>query len=342
MSLPGASPANLFPMPGSDAAKTMTATSGRRCSALLTKSGPLGSLVKMLLESPLWSKEGYSLTWEAVPLYSKRVTNFTDTNLSSPSPSNESAATLSVSDIPSSRCLFRLRLSALPTAATESSSLPLMQTPRAAMACEPPEKMRARAEKNGYRNGTKYGSLESQITYDPRFKNLLPTPMAVDVNHKTRVEELRATGATMHSRVNGDSRPNGLTDFLQFHGMLPTPQAGEAEHYRNQYTPGSQMGTGLSAMAASGMLPTPNARDFKGKTNPGQIKEGSGCVYGETLPDTIDRICSPETAGQTFRLSPLFTQEMMGFPFGWTEYPFLSQSGEPNPSRHTETPSSHK
>lgn len=29
---------------------------------------------------------------------------------------------------------------------------------------------------------------------------------------------------------------------------------------------------------------------------------------------------------------------MMGFPFGWTELPFLSTSGEPNPSKPTETP----
>ncbi len=201
-------------------------------------------------------------------------------------------------------------------------------------------------------------------------------------------------------------------------GLLPTPNAGEAEHYRLKYTPGSQMGTSLTAMGASGLLPTPranaamgtaletdfnhepdrcrnletvigkmmlptptardeknpsspdgeriarkreqgytielndlaamgtlptpSARDWKGKTNPGVTKEGSGCVYGETLPDTIDRVCSPESDGQTSRLSPLFTEEMMGFPFGWTTFPFLSQSGEPNPSKPTEMQSSRK
>ena len=245
--------------------------------------------------------------------------------------------------------------------------------------------MRARAERNGYKNGTKYGSLESQIMYDPEVQGLLPTPqvkcatggahkldengkriqttkstpfspqltdlaksgllptpLAVDVSHKKRVEANRKSGVSFKSRENGDARPNGLTDFLQFHGMLPTPNAGEAEHYRLQYTPGSQMGTSLSALGASGQLPTPSARDWKGKTNPGVTKEGSGCVYGETLPDTIDRVCSPESDGQTSRLSPLFTEEMMGFPFGWTTFPFLSQSGETNPSKPTETPSSRK
>jgi len=308
------------------------------------------------------------------------------------------------------------------------------------MTCESPEKMRARAERNGYKNGTKYGSLESQINYDPRFKGilptpqtsdcqgaltpeqkekyvekwkakgiipsasyqlrqqavegLLPTPMAVDVHHATRVEELRAKGATMHSRANGDSRPNGLTDYLHFNGILPTPTA------RDEKNPSSPDGKRiarkkeqgwtieLSDLAAIGNLPTPSARDWKGKTNPGQIKEGSGCVYGETLPDAVERImkdgllptphagiyktaggseeywekrkakghqedlsmkvydavkdCDQAKDGQIFRLSPLFTEEMMGFPLGWTTFPFLSENGEPSPLKPTATQSSRK
>jgi hypothetical protein len=83
-----------------------------------------------------------------------------------------------------------------------------------------------------------------------------------------------------------------------------------------------------------GMLPTPSARDYKGKTNPGQVKEKSGCVYGETLPDAVGRITDDyfqKTDGPTSRLSPLFTEEMMGFPLMWTTLPFLSASGEMNP-----------
>lgn len=37
---------------------------------------------------------------------------------------------------------------------------------------------------------------------------------------------MKDTGAeTFHSRKNGESRPNGLTDWLDFHGMLPAPTA---------------------------------------------------------------------------------------------------------------------
>ena len=274
----------------------MTVTSGRKCSELLTKSGPLGSLVKMLLESPLWWSPARSLRWEVKPLYSKRVTEFTDSELNTPSPLSESAEILNRRDIPSSRCLFRLALSEHLTGETESSLL--LITPTAVMACENPERMRARAEKNGYQNGTQYGRLESQIMYDPKYKHL-----------------------------------------------LPTPNAAEGVKWTNTFNPNSQMGSSLSAMAGSGMLPTPSARDWKGRTNPGVVKEGSGCIYGETLPDAVERLekdSGLKRDGVTSRLSPLFTEEMMGFPLMWTTFPFLKESGAPKPSKPTATPSSPK
>ena len=250
------------------------------------------------------------------------------------------------------------------------------------MICETPEKIRARAEKNGYKNGTQFGSLESQVMFDKRLNVLLKTPCAAD----SYADKMKSKGVSGTSGALAQEIVSGYAE--KFRGlMLPTPQAGEAEHYRMKYTPGSQMGQSLSAMAGSGMLPTPtardyknpsspdgeritrkqeqgwtielsdlaamkvlptpSARDYKGKTNPGIVKEGSGCVYGETLPDAIDRYIKEQesalikesqdvAAGQTSRLSPLFTEEMMGFPLMWTTLPFLSQSGERNPSKPTE------
>lgn len=58
MFLPEDSPASLFPTQESEVARAMTVTSGRRCSESLTKLGPLGSLVRTLLESPLWWRGG--------------------------------------------------------------------------------------------------------------------------------------------------------------------------------------------------------------------------------------------------------------------------------------------
>lgn len=121
---------------------------------------------------------------------------------------------------------------------------------------------------------------------------LLPTPTAMEVKHSNRVKGLKEQGVKgMYSRKNGALRPNGLTDFLDFNGMMPTQ----------------------------------SARDWKGCTNPG-VKKVNGNVYGETLPDTVKKV-----TGSTSQLNPLFVEEMMGFPLMWTALPFLSPSGDKNP-----------
>ena len=50
--------------PGSETARTMTVTSGLRCSELYGKSGPLGCLVRMCLESSVWHSTRCFLTWK--------------------------------------------------------------------------------------------------------------------------------------------------------------------------------------------------------------------------------------------------------------------------------------
>ena len=62
---PEVSPANLSPAPGSNEAQRMTAISGRKCSELYASCGPVGSLVRMLLESSIWRSTRCLLTWKA-------------------------------------------------------------------------------------------------------------------------------------------------------------------------------------------------------------------------------------------------------------------------------------
>ena len=50
--------------PGSSEARMMTVTSGRKWSAALTLSGPLGSLARTCLESSIWHSTKCVLTWK--------------------------------------------------------------------------------------------------------------------------------------------------------------------------------------------------------------------------------------------------------------------------------------
>ena len=455
----------------------MTATSGRSCTAALTKCDPIGSCVRMLLESSRWSSRATLLKWRLRKVYSTRVTHFTDTDSKRPLPLNASAKTLSVTDMPSKRLLFQLVPLMHRTVETEcsSSATVLLQTPTTVQTDEPPEKMRERAAHNGYKNGTKFGSLTSQLKYDPRVQTmlktpcaadsytdnmtsqgvsgtsgtlaqeivsgyaekhrgfvfptpsardwkgktnpgvvkqgsgciygetlpdaidrmmqggqLLPTPIAVEREHPERVAALKATGATkINSRNNGEQRPNGMIDFMQFYGLLPTPRAMEviespqakvdrlhdrtansmpnlqsmavycpsllptpkmilgclksphnAVESDNKYlvTKGGQKFTmDLVDLAARGLLPAPrsNVVNEMDLNNPALAERNKSNLEEEVAKIVVSQ---GSADGTTSRLSPLFTEEMMGFPSLWVTLPFLRQSGEPNHSKPTETP----
>lgn len=160
---------------------------------------------------------------------------------------------------------------------------------------------------------------------------LLPTPLAVEREHPERVVKLKQAGADrINSRVNGEQRPNGIIDFMQFYGMLPTPLSSEGEKYTNTYNQKSQMGKSLSAMAGSGLLPTPrsNIVNEMDLNNP-KLAERNKSNLEEAVAKMVVSQVSDD--GTPSRLSPLFTEEMMGFPFLWTALPFLPADGAENP-----------
>lgn len=90
----------------------------------------------------------------------------------------------------------------------------------------------------------------------------------------------------------------------------------------------------LNDLAACNILPTPTTRDYKGSPTIENILQRRRNPLTNNLVDRFAKI------GQTSQLNPLFVAEMMGFPTNWTVLPF--QSGEQNPSKDMETPSSHK
>ncbi len=59
--------------PGSEEARKMTVTSGLRCLELYRRSGPVGSLVRMLLESSQWNSTKCFLTWKESVTPAKRL-----------------------------------------------------------------------------------------------------------------------------------------------------------------------------------------------------------------------------------------------------------------------------
>jgi hypothetical protein len=205
-------------------------------------------------------------------------------------------------------------------------------------------------------------TMPSNLRDVPFRTGLLPTPIASDIHHAERVQKLKESGAeTMASRKNGANRPNGLMDYLDFNQMLPTPTLQDARIGPNNIggsqhraergsialadialglvpTPqardwkgesgGVQKGNDLPAIANK-MLPTPTTRDYKGARST-EALENSGRNHTNSLPDSFSQ------TGKTSQLSPHFVLELMGFPPNFTELPFLS--GETNQSKPPETP----
>jgi hypothetical protein len=79
------------------------------------------------------------------------------------------------------------------------------------------------------------------------------------------------------------------------------------------------------ATQVHGMLPTPVKSDHQ---NRWKTENWDGT---SDLPSVINT-----ALGTGSQLSPLFVEEMMGFPKNWTVLPF--QNGEENQSKDTETP----
>jgi hypothetical protein len=98
------------------------------------------------------------------------------------------------------RASFLLRVSAHHT--DEIGYGGLLITPTTTERCEDPKEMRARAERNGYKNGTQYNGLTSQVVY-----GMLGTPTA---RFQARSERFKGKAMNPQEFANA---------------MLPTPTA---------------------------------------------------------------------------------------------------------------------
>lgn len=189
--------------------------------------------------------------------------------------------------------------------------------------------MRERAERKGYRNGTRWNTLESQVFYDPKVAALLPTPTARDEKNgcpqgSRRIERKMEQNYTIE-----------LNDLATM-GMLPTPRANKVTDLDLIPSLGARGKHNLEEEIAK-LLPTPTCNDAINQSLPKSQAERNDSLVKRILTGEMG-VSVPREDGQGFRLSPLFTEEMMGFPFLWTTYPFLRGSGAPKHSKPTAMP----
>jgi hypothetical protein len=150
-------------------------------------------------------------------------------------------------------------------------------------------------------------------------------------------------------------------------GLLPTPTAMmdeapiekvDARNQKQMEKGNSPFILGLGQQAMRGILPTPNARDWKDTIGNGKDAPSIGVTRGYSLGQKLNSMLPTPQAqegekitglenqdsmtkrvrqmtGQISQLNPRFVAEMMGFPPNWTELPFLN--GEQNQLRDTET-----
>ncbi len=289
-SSPADFPASRSAAPDEERERLTTATSGRSLLALSRKSGPLGSLVKTLLESFRWFSPARRLTWQSRPIFSVR--RCVTSRACGGSSATPSATTSRNWDIPSSRSLYRLAPSERPTGATECSLLPTVT---------------ATDEGTGRVNrGLSPGAVPRPTLAKAVRTGLLPT---------VQTQGLKYCGE------DGSARPFPAE-------LLPTPNASEADHYSATPNPRSQAGSGLHALAVNGLLCTPRSNDATSLNldSPALAARHRGNLE-EQLARAQQTAGRRNTGGGSPRLNPLFVEEMMGFPLMWTALPFLTPDG---------------
>lgn len=163
---------------------------------------------------------------------------------------------------------------------------------------------------------TKDGSMHS-VTLARAVHTLLPTPVAVSIRHSKRVSAAKAQGSvSFHSRLNGEKAPTGLEDWLEFHGLMPSPVA---QDYRRRGPNSRQQGL---PEVCHRLLHTPIADGQR----PGADARGG---FEAMFPENGESPGSKD--GRASQLNPLFVGEMMGYPLEWLTSPFLSGDGEGRP-----------
>ncbi len=218
--------------------------------------------------------------------------------------STRCALTWKVKATKSSRSYLLLQASTRRTAAIESGLL-LTPTTRE----EPVDLVKFKARMEKYPNGTTMPNLATQV------QQMLPTPQA-NCSKGMNPEKLELRGKKLYNKKTNKQVQSSPEQWAKM-GMLPTPVAwdgngGGARKPKDGKANALGYSLTLKDRAAAQMLPTPMAQEHDK-------------ITGKENQDSLTKRARLAT-GRTSQLSPLFVEEMMGFPKGWTVSPF--QSGE--------------
>lgn len=139
---------------------------------------------------------------------------------------------------------------------------------------------------NGKGGANERPSAGTPTLYTMARRGVLPTPTA-RLGDARGLPSIRLATERLKTRSNLDDA------VVVMVGRLPTPTANTSTYHNSHRT---KIET-LHGLAATGMLPTPRARDWKG--------DGKDCL--------------PSALGVGGSLHPQFVEWMMGFPPGWTD-----------------------
>lgn len=207
------SPASRSVSQAREKARMITATYGQRCCEQLEKLNHVGLWVKMfsalLIGRTEWYSSRCNLIWRMKGTKCNRI-------------------------------LFQLAPSMLPIAETGCGLLPTVVT-QGLKYCN--EKGRSAFVNPQFlptpnaAEGKKYtkklnASSQMGMSLTARAVNgLLPTPLSTEVAHPSKNRQTQGEGRPNNgSRKNGESRPNGIQDFLMWHGLIPTCLAQDSRH----------------------------------------------------------------------------------------------------------------
>ena len=156
-------------------------------------------------------------------------------------------------------------------------------------------------------NGQLYLQVHWEQPTDVQGGGALPTPTTMDhlpprsMRSMMKQTQVHRKGRTKLANLREAVNPQTVELFNHLQ-MLPTPTATNARQGVNSYN-----NKGKPLLRAA-LLPTPTARDYKGRSSVKWNQE-----YGQrNIPDVLTQ------TGDHMSVSPYFLEEVMGYPIGWT------------------------